>query len=257
MSYLSDLTAHQHANALGIIAAVKLRAWGIKAAYIAVEAALDESGMRVIASANVKASQQYPHDMLSWTSDGLGHDHASMGMFQQQTGYAWCSGPGDAMNETTMNSPNGWGTPAELMNAEKSTEKFLAALAERDWAAMTNWAAAQAVQGSAFPDGRNYQAQDARARSIVDALWSTTSPDSASAHPLTGDDDMARIVKDKKTNRRYLLVGDAPPIHVSAAGAAEYADIYGLSRTFPVVDHAALLDLDKRLKSPKSKVAAK
>lgn len=172
MSYLSDLTSHQRTNALGIIAAVAARNWPAKAAYIAVEAALDESGMRVLASANVPASQRYPHDLLSWTSDGLGHDHASMGMFQQQTGTAWTpAGCGRAMNQTTIDTPNGWGTPAELMDPEKSTEKFLNALAKHDWQHMTNWAAAQAVQRSAFPNGSNYRANDARAREIVTALW--------------------------------------------------------------------------------------
>lgn len=166
------LSPTQTANAKGIIAAVKARNWPSKAAVIAIETALTESGMKMIASANVPESQKYPYEPLSWTADGLGHDHASMGMFQQQTGYAWTpAGYGQAMNQTTMDSPNGWGTPAELMNAQTSTAKFLDALSKVNWQNMDNWLAAQAVQRSAFADGSNYKANDATAIAIVNQLW--------------------------------------------------------------------------------------
>lgn len=161
------LTAHEFTNAHGIISAVKKRGWPQRAAIIAVEAALTESGMRILASANVPESLKYPHDLLSWTYDGLGHDHASCGMFQQQTGYKWAL-PGT----TTMGTPNGWGTPAELMDPEKSTTKFLNALARVDWQHGTRWAAAQAVQRSIYADGSNYRQQDARAVHIVQSIWS-------------------------------------------------------------------------------------
>lgn len=160
---LSDSQLH---NAQGILRAVKRRLWPMRAAVIAVETALTESGMRILASANVPESQKYPHDLLSWTWDGLGHDHASCGMFQQQTGWAWA-----LAGTTTMSTANGWGTPAELMDPEKSTAKFLNALANVDWRNGTRWAAAQAVQRSAFPDGSNYRQQDARAAHIVQSLW--------------------------------------------------------------------------------------
>lgn len=197
MSYVSDLSPNQRRNALGIIAAVQARGWPQKAAVIAIETALTESGMRMIASANVPASRRYPHDLLSWTTDGLGHDHASMGMFQQQTGYRWAPAnhghpvaPGQAtMQQSTMSSPDGWGTPDELMDAGRSTAKFLEALARLDWRDETNWAAAQAVQHSAFGDGSSYRAQDARAAAIVAALWSTTITD------MSEEDEML-IVRD-------------------------------------------------------------
>lgn len=169
------LTAHQLANAKGIIAAVQARKWSQKAAVIAVETALTESGMRVLASANVPSSMKYPHDLLSWTWDGLGHDHASCGMYQQQVG------PSYALWGTSTVSDTTWGTPAQLMSAEKSTEIFLSRLANHPWATMPNWQAAQAVQRSAFADGSNYRANDARARAIVEALWDTK-PAPAPAH---------------------------------------------------------------------------
>lgn len=205
------LSDSQYRNALGIIAAVRKRGWEPKAAVIAIETALTESGMRMIASANVPESQKYPHELLSWTSDGLGHDHASMGMFQQQTGTRWTTaGFGDGMNQTTMNSSDGWGTPAELMDAEKSTTKFLDALGRVDWQHMDNWVAAQAVQRSAFPDGSNYRNADAVAQRIVSALWNT------SATSASGDDmglRLQRYPSDKTITKHdaiYLvtLVGD-------------------------------------------------
>lgn len=185
------LTQNQYNNVLGIIIAVKARGWPIKPAYIGTAAELDESGARILASANVPKSQQYPHDLISWEPDGLGHDHASCGPLQQQTGYAYTpAGYGSAMNQTTMDSPNGWGTPAELMNATTAAAKFLDALARVPWQSMTNWAAAQAVQGSAFADGSNYRAQDARAQQLVNALWSAEEDDDMSdlARPIVAHD---------------------------------------------------------------------
>lgn len=175
-----SLTAHQLHNARGIVAAAnahpKFRANPRRAAQIAIETALTESGMRVLASANVPSSVRYPHDRLSWTWDGLGHDHASCGMFQQQTGYRYAR-PGTS----TMGSPVGWGTPAQLMDPQKSTALFLNSLAHVWWTKLTRWAAAQAVQRSAFADGRNYRGEDSRAIRIEAALHSPTAPHAPAA----------------------------------------------------------------------------
>jgi hypothetical protein len=167
------LAEDQFRNVTLIVTAVKKREMPMKAAYISVATALVESGMRNIASANVPESQKSPHDFWPGSLDGLGHDHASCGMFQQQTGTRWTpAGFGDAMNQTTLNSPDGWGPPGVLMDPEKSTGLFLDALDKiKDWPNMQNWGAAQAVQHSKFADGSNYKEQDTRARSIVDALW--------------------------------------------------------------------------------------
>jgi hypothetical protein len=159
------LSTNQFRNLNGIVAAVKKRGWPKKAAIIAVETVLTESGMRMIASANVPASVRYPHDLLSWTWDGLGHDHASCGMYQQQVGPSYSLPGTSTVGDTT------WGTPAQLMNPEYSTTIFLNRLAQHPWQSMTNWAAAQAVQGSAFPDGSNYRASDSRATNYVNAVW--------------------------------------------------------------------------------------
>jgi LysM repeat protein len=52
--------------------------------------------------------------------------------------------------------------------------------------AMTNWAAAQAVQHSAFPDGSNYRANDAHAIKLRKALWDSTDPASHGPVPNHG-----------------------------------------------------------------------
>lgn len=172
------LAEDQFRNVTLIITAVKKREMPIKAAYISVATAIVESGIRNIASANVPESQKFPHDRWPGSHDGLGHDHASCGMFQQQTGTrSTPAGFGDAMHQTTLNSPDGWGPPDVLMNAEKSTGLFLDALDTKDWRNMQNWEAAQAVQNSKFDDGSNYKEQDGRARSIVDALWDEVEDD--------------------------------------------------------------------------------
>jgi hypothetical protein len=56
-------------------------------------------------------------------------------------------------------SSQGWGTPAEEEDPADATAMFVARLlAVPGWQAMAPWAAAQAVQGSAFADGSNYEA---------------------------------------------------------------------------------------------------
>lgn len=186
------LSANQLTNTRGIIRATKARGWPKKPAIVAIAAAKTEAGLRVLASANVPESQKYPHDLLNWTDDGLGHDHASCGMYQQQTGWKWTpAGYGRAMNQTTMNSPDGWGEPRVLMDPEKSTALFFNSLAKVSWLTLPRWEAAQAVQHSAFADGSNYREQDDEAVAIVDALW---------------NESLATI---KKVSVMYELIQDA------------------------------------------------
>lgn len=87
----------------------------------------------------VAESLRHPHD-------AVGHDHGSLGIFQQQ--YPW------------------WGTIAELMNPQVAAAKFFDALADvPGWEAMTVAGAAQAVQHSAFPDA--YAQWEPLARQLV------------------------------------------------------------------------------------------
>lgn len=123
------------------------------AAVCALECALAESGLRMYANANNPESLALPHDCV-------GHDHGSVGLFQQQVGGA-------------CNSTANWGTTAELMDVGESTKRFMHALDLTQWRArgLRRWEAVQAVQRSAVEDGSNYLAHDQHAIQLVNALW--------------------------------------------------------------------------------------
>jgi LysM domain len=173
MTATIGLNATQIKYAQGIIAACKARKLPHdecqRLADIALETALTESMLRMYANANSPESLRLPHD-------AVGNDHGSVGLFQQQVGGA-------------RNSTANWGTTAELMDPEVSTKKFLDALLRLDWIPMTNWAAAQAVQHSAFSDGSNYRSNDALAIKIRKDLWdgvaSTSTSTSTVGHTAT------------------------------------------------------------------------
>jgi LysM repeat protein len=160
MTTALGLDDNQIKYATGIIAACKARKLpddqGPRVADIALETALTESGLRMYANAHNPESLRLPHD-------AVGSDHGSVGLFQQQVGGA-------------VNSTANWGTTAELMDPEISTRKFLDALLRLNWIPVTNWAAAQAVQHSAFSDGSNYRSHDAAAIQIRKALWGGSTP---------------------------------------------------------------------------------
>ena len=170
MTATFTLDAKQIGYAKGIIAACKARNLpddqGQRVADIALETALTESGLRMYANANNPESLRLPHD-------AVGSDHGSVGLFQQQVGGA-------------VNSTANWGTTAELMDPEISTRKFLDALLRLNWIPMTNWAAAQAVQHSAFSDGSNYRQHDATAIQIRTSLWGGATP---APRPSPGPND--------------------------------------------------------------------
>jgi LysM repeat protein len=161
------LSERQYNHAVAIVAACKARGLPVRGAHIAVETALTESGLWMYANSHNSDSLRLPHDRV-------GHDHASVGLFQQQVG----GQPGSTAD---------WGTTAELMNVAISTKKFLDALAKLGrWQGLSNWMACQEVQRSAFSDGRNYRANDAWAIEIGNALWGLSpaaapSPDPAPA----------------------------------------------------------------------------
>lgn len=181
MTTAIDLDSKQITYAKGIIAACKARRLpadqGQRIADIALETALTESGLRMYANANNPESLRLPHD-------AVGHDHGSVGLFQQQVGGA-------------VNSTANWGTTAELMDPEISTRKFLDALLRLNWIPMTNWAAAQAVQHSAFSDGSNYRQHDATAIQIRKALWGgpTPQPEPKQVHVVAPGDTLFAIAR--------------------------------------------------------------
>lgn len=135
-----------------------------RAAVIAVETEMTESGILMYANGYNDESLTYPHDVV-------GYDHGSVNSFQQQVGGA-------------PNSTANWGTTAQLMNHLTSVRLFLQALTRFDWQSMTNWDAAQKVQGSFDPTGGNYRKNDARAQALVAQLWPA---------PTVEDDDVKQL----------------------------------------------------------------
>ena len=151
---IAGMSAGQAQNARVVVATASARA-GDHAALISVMTGLAESGMRVLANPNDPAGNQYPNQ-------GVGHDHDSLGIFQQR-------GP--------------WGTAAQRMDLVASTNLFLDALLRRpDWNSVEPWRAAQDVQRSAFTGvpnlangyspvyGGNYLAQAGEAARFVDLI---------------------------------------------------------------------------------------
>jgi cell wall-associated NlpC family hydrolase len=126
-----------------VVAAVAVARGGDQAAVIALITGLAESGLRVLSNPHDPAGAAFP-------SQGVGSDHASLGIFQQQP---W------------------WGTAAARMEPVASTNIFLDhLLAIPNWQAAPPWLAAQQVQASAFADGSNYHAQMDLAVSILNAV---------------------------------------------------------------------------------------
>lgn len=127
---------------------------------IALMMSLQESNMQMLANSSVPESLQYPHD-------GVGSDHDSVGSAQQRPSA-------------------GWGSVAELMQPAYNAEAFYGGpqgpnqrsprglLDVQGWDQMDKGAAAQAVQGSAFPE--RYAQWQSSAEAIVKGLGSSTAP---------------------------------------------------------------------------------
>lgn len=133
---------------------------------IALMMALQESNMQMLANSSVPESLQYPHD-------GVGSDHDSVGSAQQRPS-------------------TGWGSVAELMQPAYNAEVFYGGpqgpnhgsprglLDVQGWDQMDKGVAAQAVQGSAFPE--RYAQWQAEAEAILKALGSSTVPADCTAN---------------------------------------------------------------------------
>lgn len=96
-----------------------------KGIIVALATAMQESSLRNLANPNVPESLHIPNE-------GMGHDHQSVGIMQQQP---W------------------WGTIRDLMNPGVAARKFYESLLKvGGWQQMAPTVAAQSVQRSAFPD---------------------------------------------------------------------------------------------------------
>lgn len=119
----------------------------------ALTVALDESSLQNLANSSVPDSYQYAHD-------GVGSDHASVGIFQQQVGI--------------------WGTTSDLMNPTNEAKLFyekLQTITNRN--SMPIPLVAQTVQGSAFSDGSNYAAQLGNAQTLMTMISAGTTAQTA------------------------------------------------------------------------------
>lgn len=135
-SVFMNLDAGQMEVARKIIEEGLRRGLPPEAIQIALATALTESGLRSLANSSVP-------DSLMFANDGVGHDHDSVGPFQQR---------------------QSWGATADLMDPTKSAGKFYDALVKvHGWQDMGVAEAAQSVQRSAFPDAyAKYEAQAAQ-----------------------------------------------------------------------------------------------
>lgn len=142
-----ELTADQVGNARVIVAATKAVGLPQQAAAIGVMTARQESSLLVLANPSVPDSESYPHQ-------GDGHDHDSVGLFQQRPS-------------------QGWGTVGQLMDPGYASSAFLSALAQvPGWQDLPMWQAAQAVQRSA--DGTAYAQWQDLGIAVAAALWDGT-----------------------------------------------------------------------------------
>ncbi|MFT4083941.1 MAG: C40 family peptidase [Nocardioides sp.] len=127
---------------------------------IALMAALTESSLHLLSNTAAYS------DSANYPNDGDGSDHDSLGLFQ-------------------MRPSTGWGSVANLMDAEYDAEAFYGGatgpnhgsprglLDITDWKLLPKGAAAQAVEVSAYPD--RYAAYEPVAEAILNALATSSS----------------------------------------------------------------------------------
>jgi murein DD-endopeptidase MepM/ murein hydrolase activator NlpD len=123
---VGDWGPAQVAHAAVIVSVGRQRQVPPRGYVIALAVAMQESSLRNLANDSVPPSLDLPHD-------GVGHDHDSVGLFQQRPSA-------------------GWGTVAQLMTPSYAAGKFYEKLVTIDgWQQMLLTDAAQAVQGSGYP----------------------------------------------------------------------------------------------------------
>ena len=133
----------------GVAMKVPPRGW-----VIAIATALQESGLKVYANDNPAYPLVREHSM-ALPHDAVGHDHDSVGLFQQRP--------------KPPEGDGGWGSVKQLMDPETSARKFYKSLlATKGWQQAPLTTAAQAVQHSAFPDA--YAKWETDATNLVNAM---------------------------------------------------------------------------------------
>jgi len=212
------LSDHQFRNVSLSIAAIKDRQLDRQAAFILIAAELAESGAQMYANMNVPESYSGRYEfvpvpwMVSFSNPkGLGDDHASIGMLQQQVGpSATVPVDNNSFHKSTVEDDT-WGTVAQLMDPHYSAGKFLDHLVGFDYHAVDGWLAAQRVQGSAFPNGSNYHDQWDRAVQLVDAVWDSEAALSLAAREMEREEDNMQpyFMQATDTLKLYLVTTES------------------------------------------------
>lgn len=201
---------------VGIEEKIPARGWTI-----ALAVAMQESGLKNYANDN---SADYPgvEESLTYPHDAVGHDHDSLGLFQQR----WPS----------------WGTMAELMDPATAAKKFYGALQNVDgWEDMALTVAAQKVQRSAFPDA--YAKWESEAQALTDlitdgaadtiAAWgcgagSVTVSEDGWTVPVSLDQGQfwGGFRTDARPDHDGVDIGadSGVPIHAASAGTVRYSE---------------------------------
>ena len=140
---VGGLSQVQMNNAAAIVKAGRALKMPRRGVIIAVATAMQESTLLNRASEVLPESKRYPHQ-------GTGSDHDSVGLFQQRPS-------------------SGWGTVRNLMKPHYAATKFYVVLRMiPGWRRLPLYAAAQAVQVSAYPYA--YAKHERLATIVVDAL---------------------------------------------------------------------------------------
>jgi len=155
-----------------------------KAAQISLMVAIAESGLKIYSNSNIPLSLGVP------TAQAVGHDHYSLGVFQQQITTGWSTLGGDINNIAAINQLMDPAYNAEAFlgskpgsNAPRALSKGLQNIG--NWQGLDPWVAAQKVQVSGTSDGSNYKRFQAAAQSLIDQYWDS-SPAVPLPVPLTG-----------------------------------------------------------------------
>ena len=164
----AGLDATQLRHAATIIGVGRHRQIPSQGIVIALATALQESRLRVYAndgSGDLAADQRGIEASLGFLHDAVGHDHGSLGIFQQQ--WPW------------------WGAMAKLMDPAESAEIFYQALqGVPGWQSLPVTVAAQAVQSSAYPWA--YADDEPLARRLLAELGAGVDGGPAGCRTLTG-----------------------------------------------------------------------
>lgn len=189
VSPLDVLNADQLRNARIIAKYVHDAKLPARVLTICLDTACTESGIFNLANGANPASMAFPHDIDPAIHEGpipgVGYDHGSVGVFQQQVGGA-------------PNSTANWGTVEQCQTVATSTALFVQGLHAVAWQTMTDWDAAQAVQRSFDPTGGNYKRNDPQAIAYAAALWAELdTPEAADMIPY--------FARDTATKKGYLV----------------------------------------------------